>query len=111
MASDNQSRFGFSLEQLPWVQRSPGMREKVYEHGDRRFRIVEFTAAFREPDWCVEEHVGYVLDGEIDVLVDGHTVTYRKKGVVDLPSGTRHRHNQTVETATLFLIETSGESS
>ena len=113
MSADSQSRFGFGfgcvMEQLPWVQRSPAMREKVSQNGERRFRVVEFAAAFREPNWCTEGHVGYVLAGETDVLVDGQTVTYRKRDVIDLPPGTRHRRNATIETTTLFLFETSRE--
>ena len=75
MSADSQSRFGFGfgcvMEQLPWVQRSPAMREKVSQNGERRFRVVEFAAAFREPNWCTEGHVGYVLAGDRKSGVQG----------------------------------------
>ena len=105
MSSESHNGFGFGLQDIPWTQLAPGLREKTHQSGERRFRILELSDPFREPDWCMRAHAGYVLAGEIVVNVDGKLVTYREGDVIDLPQGVRHRHDSTVKTATLFLIE------
>ncbi len=103
--SDNSPPFSFPLVSLPWVQLAAGLREKSYCTADRKFRLLEFGVEFQEPDWCTQGHQGYVLDGEIIVDVAGERVTFRSGDVIDLPAGSQHRHQRTVSTATLFLIE------
>lgn len=110
MPSHTHRAFGFDLQRVPWTQLAPGLREKACVSGKRRFRILEFCEPFRETDWCLQGHVGYVLEGEIVVNVDGKRVTYCEGDVIDLPHGVRHRHDSTVNTATLFLIENVKES-
>lgn len=110
MYSANHDGFGASLNSLPWNQLAPGLRDKVYETRQRRFRILEFSEPFEEPDWCIKGHAGYVLEGEIVVNVDGRSVTFRAGDVIDLPVGTRHKHDRTVQAATLFLVEDQTES-
>ncbi len=105
MSSVNHDGFGAPLISLPWNQLAPGLRDKVYETRQRRFRILEFSEPFQEQDWCMKGHAGYVLDGEIVVNVDGRMVTYRAGDVIDIPSGTRHKHDRTIAPATLFLVE------
>lgn len=101
------SDFVFPLDELPWQQIAPGLREKSQTSGKVRFRIVEFSSSFVEPDWCVKAHAGYVLEGGIVVDVDGQRVRFRKGEALHLPPGIRHRHLETLETAVLFLVETT----
>lgn len=105
MSSAGHNGFGINLAGQPWNQLAPGLREKSQAIDQRRFRLVEFSEAFRELDWCFQGHVGYVVAGEIVVNVDGELVTYREGDVIDLPAGTRHRHDRTITTAVLILIE------
>lgn len=93
------------MQIAPWTQLVPGLREKAYDVGERRFRILEFSEPFEEPDWCLKEHTGYVLEGEIVVNVNGDIVTFRQGDAINLPQGVRHRHESTTKTAVLFLIE------
>lgn len=105
MPAESHGSFGFALQHLPWSQLAPGLREKVHISGPRKFRLLEFSEPFREPDWCVTGHAGYVLQGEMVVKVEDELVTYRSGDVIDLPEGVRHRHEATIQTVTLFLIE------
>lgn len=98
------------MQTVPWTQLAPGLREKAHDAGERRFRILEFSEPFEEPDWCVNGHTGYVLKGEIVVNVNGEFVTFRQGDVINLPQGVRHRHDSTTKTATLFLIEPLNEA-
>ncbi len=105
MSSNVQHAFGASLAQLPWRELAPGLREKACQSGSQRFRLVEFAISFQEPDWCEKGHVGYVLSGGIVVDINGANVSYRAGDVLNIPSGVRHKHVTTIETATLFLVE------
>ena len=95
---------------LPWTVLAPGLREKACVSEEHRFRLLEFLEPFQELDWCVRAHAGYMLEGQIVINVNGKLVTYRQGDVIDLPHGVRHRHDSTVETATLFLVESVNES-
>ncbi len=105
MSATEHHGFGASLEQLPWRQLAPGLREKAYETQTQRFRLVEFAESFQEPDWCDKGHAGYVLSGAIVVNMNGTEVTFGKGDAVNIPAGVLHRHVATIEIATLFLVE------
>lgn len=108
MSVNEHDGFGASLEQLPWKELAPGLREKVFEAESRRCRLVEFAESFQELDWCEKGHVGYVLSGAIVVNVNGTKVRFGKGDVVSIPAGVPHKHISTIETATLFLVEGLG---
>ncbi|MEO2014131.1 MAG: hypothetical protein ABGZ53_07135 [Fuerstiella sp.] len=59
MSSESHNGFGFAMQGLPWTLLAPGFREKSWVSGNRRFRLLEFSAPFHEPDWCVSAHAGY----------------------------------------------------
>lgn len=103
--------FGGPIDSLPWTQVAPGLREKVLECGEYRFRLIEFTDSFREHDWCTRKHSGYVLAGEIIISIDGRLIRFQAGDVINLPAGTPHRHDKTVSVATLFLVEDLNASS
>lgn len=105
MSGNDHRGFGISLEQLPWRDLAPGLREKAYETEARRFRLAEFSESFQEPDWCEKGHAGYVLSGAIVVNMNGTEVRFGKGDAVNIPAGLRHKHVATIETATLFLVE------
>lgn len=90
---------------MPWSDVAPGLRQKACDFGGNRFRIVEFSQDFVEPDWCLKGHDGYILSGEIIVNIDGELTSFGQGQAIHLPAGLRHRHHATVSTATLFLIE------
>ena len=43
------------------------MRQKSVSDVSRRLRTVELTPEFVELDWCRKGHVGYVLEGELEL--------------------------------------------
>lgn len=83
------------------------MRAKAVEHGDVRFRIVEFAAGFVEPDWCDKAHRGLVLDGTLVVDFDGESVEIAAGDALDIPAGEAHRHRARPAGALvrLFLVD------
>ncbi len=95
------------FESMPWQSPAPGVRSKAWEHNGSRLRLAEFTKEFVEADWCVKGHVGYVLEGVIEV--DFHTkqeVLVAGDGLF-IPPGHEHGHKARAitNTVTLILVE------
>jgi hypothetical protein len=52
---------------MAWVEGAPGARFKVFKHEGKQIRLLEFRREFVEPDWCRKGHIGYILEGELEV--------------------------------------------
>jgi quercetin dioxygenase-like cupin family protein len=92
------------FDALPWQSPLPGARYKVFQQGNRRLRLVEFSRGFVERDWCVNGHIGYVLDGEMDVDFDGNLVHFSAGDGVFIPAGAENRHMARVLTDVVRLV-------
>jgi quercetin dioxygenase-like cupin family protein len=88
----------------PWVQPAAGVRYKAYEQDGRRLRLAEFTKDFVEPDWCTKGHIGYVLDGEMELDFHGEVVTFGPGDGLFIPAGREHGHKARVLTDLLRIV-------
>ena len=95
------------FEAVPWEEPLPKMRQKLIEQRGRRFRIVEFQHGFVEPGWCVRDHVGYVIEGRLEIAFAEHTETYEAGDGLYIRGGPHHAHRATALTdrALLFLYD------
>ena len=76
---------------IDWTEQRPGVRYKSLSRGSMTMRMVEFNAGVIEEDWCTKGHVGYVLDGRLDVDF-GPSISHLKKGEgLYIAAGTPHR--------------------
>lgn len=91
----------------PWEQSGSNVRVKVQREGSTQVRLVEFSQGFVEPDWCRRGHIGYVLDGRLELSFSGKTELFEAGDGVFIPPGEEHRHKAHVltDTVTLILIE------
>lgn len=92
---------------VPWEQPATGVRFKACQQDGRRLRMAEFTKDFVEPDWCTNGHIGYVLEGEMEVDFHGRVVTFRSGDGLFIPPGSEHAHKARVltEFAKVVLVE------
>lgn len=90
-----------------WEVPVPGVRSKVYMQEGRQIRLVEFTAEFEEADWCLKGHVGYVLEGTLQVDFNGRRIVFDQGDGVFIPAGEDHKHmaKALTEVARLILVE------
>jgi quercetin dioxygenase-like cupin family protein len=93
-----------NFDALQWQSPLPGARCKVFQQGNRRLRLVEFSYGFVEPDWCIHGHIGYVLDGELDVDFDGTLIRFSAGDGVFIPAGAKHKHKAKVLTDVVRLV-------
>jgi cupin domain len=97
----------FAWDAIAWETPAPGLRTKTVVRGGKKLRLAEFGEEFVEPDWCTRGHMGLVLEGEMELNVDGRMVRLRAGDAVMIPGGEqhRHRHQATIQTTRLFLVE------
>ncbi|MFQ5695470.1 MAG: cupin domain-containing protein [Terriglobia bacterium] len=91
---------------LPWHERV-GARSKTVVLGRRRLRLAEFTQAFEDPEWCAKAHIGYVLEGEVEIDFSGKVDSFKAGDGIFIPGGegSKHRLKVVSPKALLILVE------
>jgi hypothetical protein len=93
---------------LAWERPAPGVRCKTIACDGRSLRLVEFSREFLESDWCMKEHIGYVLEGEIEIIFgDGRRETFSAGDGIFIREGAPEQHKARVlgSLARLVLVE------
>jgi ribosomal protein S18 acetylase RimI-like enzyme/quercetin dioxygenase-like cupin family protein len=95
------------FDALPWQSTMPGARFKVFGDGRKQMRLVEFTSEFVEPHWCEKGHVGWVLEGELEVDFRGRVVRYAAGSGIFIAAGpaSAHKARAVTPAVRLFLVE------
>ncbi len=68
---------------------------------------MEYDKSFIEQVWCIIGHMGYVIEGEIEIDFNGENINYRPGDAVFILPGEAHKHKLKVvsDKAMLFLVE------
>lgn len=97
-------RYRIDFESMAWEVSAKGVRFKAYEQDGRKLRLVEFAKEFVEPDWCSKGHIGYILEGEMEIDFDGHIIIFKAGDGIFIPAGQEHKHKGRVLTDTVKAI-------
>ncbi len=97
-------QYKIDFDSKPWETPAKGVRFKAYEQGGRKLRLAEFTKEFVEPDWCTKGHIGYVLEGQMEIDFDGKVIVFRPGDGVFIPAGEEHKHKAKVLTDKVKVI-------
>ncbi len=97
-------RYRVDFASIPWEQPAAGVRFQACEHDGRRLRLAEFTKDFVEPDWCTKGHIGYVLEGEMELDFHGKVVTVHAGDGLFIPPGSEHGHKARVLTDVVKVV-------
>jgi quercetin dioxygenase-like cupin family protein len=96
MIREEQYKIPFDV--MPWEVPADGVRFKAYDQDGRKLRLVEFTEEFIEPDWCTKGHIGYILEGQMELDFDGDLIVFGPGDGVFIPAGPEHKHKGRVLT-------------
>ena len=101
------SKFKIDFDSLDWQSLLPGARAKVYRDGAKQIRLVEFTSAFVEPQWCEKGHIGVVLSGALEIDFRGEIISYPEgSGIFITPgSSSAHKARSATPVVRLVLVE------
>ena len=107
LKENRMSQYKVAFEEMEWTQAREGVRHKVFTHDKTKLRLVEFSQGAPGGQWCSKGHIGYVLDGELEMDFDGSAQTYGPGDGVFIPSGQYHQHKgrAITETVTVILVE------
>ena len=92
------------FESMAWESPAAGVRFKAYEQGGRKLRLAEFSKEFVEPDWCTKGHIGYILEGQMEIDFDGQAIVFGPGDGVFIPAGEEHKHKGKALTDVVRLI-------
>lgn len=92
------------FEAVPWQEPHKGARFKSFSQGNRRLRLFEFSKDFFEPNWCARGHIGYVLEGELEIDFNGEVVRFAKGDGIFIPAGEQNKHKARMLTDTVKLV-------
>lgn len=95
------------FDSIEWQEAMAGARFKVFSDGKKQMRLLEFTSDFVEPQWCEKGHIGFVLNGELEINFDGKIVHYIQGSGIFIPTGalTKHKARSVTPFVQLFLVE------
>ncbi len=91
-------KYKVDLESMVWESPADGVRFKAYEQGGKKLRLVEFGKEFVEPDWCTKGHIGYILQGQMEIDFNGKVILFGPGDGVFIPTGQEHKHKARVLT-------------
>jgi quercetin dioxygenase-like cupin family protein len=92
------------FESMSWKTPVVGVKFKAHEQNGRKLRLAEFTKEFVEPDWCTKGHIGYVLEGQIEIDFDGKKVIFYAGNGIFIPAGEKHKHKAKTLTNVVKVI-------
>ena len=99
--------FPIDFKSLQWECPLPGVRFKAYRQGGKQLRLLEFSAEFVEPDWCEKGHIGFILEGTLEVDFNGRVAVYPQGSGVFIPAGpaAAHKARSVTPVVRLVLVE------
>lgn len=101
------SRIKVDFASLPWEENATGVRSKTVVRGSKKLRLVEFTNEFTEQEWCFKSHIGYVLEGDLEITFSNETERLSAGDGIFLSGGDEDRHKAKAvgSSARLMLVE------
>ncbi|QDU88351.1 hypothetical protein Pla175_17260 [Pirellulimonas nuda] len=95
------------FDEAPWQRASDLARFKRIESEGYVIRLLQLDAGFEESDWCDKAHIGYVVEGELQVTFQDGVRTLCAGDVLTTLHGPASAHRGAVNhgTVTLFLVD------
>jgi quercetin dioxygenase-like cupin family protein len=96
--------YRIDFESTPWESPADGVRFKAHEQGGKKLRLVEFAKKFVEPDFCTKGHIGYILQGQMEIDFGRKKEVFGPGDGVFIPPGQKHKHKGRVLTEKVIAI-------
>jgi len=99
-------QYKIDFNNLQWVERAKGIRDKCVDQNGIRSRLVEYTEEM-PPHWCTKAHYGIILSGKMKIKFKDKSHIYKDGDCLYLPPGEKHRHEAIIlsEKVKVFFIE------
>lgn len=97
--------FKINFDDLEWQSPVPGARFKSYVAQGKQLRLLELSSEFIELDWCEQAHVGFVLEGDLEINFRTQVIHFRQGDGLFIPPGCAHKARSLTSTVRLMLVE------
>jgi quercetin dioxygenase-like cupin family protein len=99
-------KYKSELEKIPWESPMKGVRHKYFDQNGMRLRLVEYSREM-PVHWCEKGHLGYLIEGEMEIEFENTSETYLPGDAIFIPDGSKHKHKGRVltEKAMAFFVE------
>ena len=97
-------KYKVDFKKMPPETPAIGVWFKAHEQDGRKLRLAEFTKKFVETDWCTKGHIGYVLEGQMEIDFDGKVIMFGPGDGLFIPVGEKHKHKAKVLMDILKII-------
>lgn len=97
-------QYKVDFESIAWKTPADGVRFKAYQQDGKKLRLLEFAKDFVEPDWCTKGHIGYILEGQLEIDFDGKKIVFNPGNGLFIPAGEEHKHKGRVLTDAVKII-------
>ncbi len=94
-------QYRIDFEKLDWKAPVKGVRNKIFQYGNKQLRLVEYTEEMPS-HWCKKGHYGLVLNGEIEY--ENEKIVYKSGDGVFILDGEKHKHKGRVVTESVKII-------
>jgi quercetin dioxygenase-like cupin family protein len=101
-----EARIDFTqIEWLEWMELGTA-RMKIALIPGTKLRLIEFPPGFEQISWCESGHIGFVVEGTMETIVEDETVLFKKGDALVIRAGAKHRsRNIGEEPVLLFLVD------
>ena len=90
--SDKMDYLKINFKEIDWQSPAKGVRQKVLAKGKQQLRLLEFSDGFIELHWCTKGHLGYVLEGSMQIDFEGTLLKYEKGDAFWIEEGKVEQH-------------------
>jgi len=92
------------FDSLPWQAPAHGIRFKSRIWNGQQLRLLEFTSEFVELDWCRKGHIGYLLEGELEIDFSGRLQCVKAGQGFFIDEGEEGKHKARAVTNIAIMI-------
>ncbi len=95
------------FDELEWIEPGDGIRYKRYQHDGSQLRLIECNSSMKHEDWCLTGHIGFVVQGRLQIGFADHVEIYETGDALFIPEGEAHKHRPKALTSkvTFFTVE------
>jgi quercetin dioxygenase-like cupin family protein len=99
-------RYKSEFDKIPWQVPMAGVRHKYFDQNGIRLRLVEYSNDM-PAHWCEKGHLGYLIEGTMEIEFENYKETYLAGDGIFLPDGSEHKHKGKVtsDKAIVFFVE------
>ncbi|MCK4873298.1 MAG: cupin domain-containing protein [Phycisphaerales bacterium] len=97
------SDYRVDFTQMPWETPIDGLRFKALRRGGRQLRLVEYGKDMA-PHICAKGHIGFVLEGRMELRFANEVTTLNPGDGLFIPSGEQHQHETIILTDVVRMV-------